>query len=162
MDNLLQQMAPNQLAPQPSPNALSSAMPTNQLMNPPQAAANPLASQPVQPSPSQIQDAHEHLSEMQKSLLDLIKLPDSELNIKHILGAASDLVTKHRLTKGRKGVPALQIATELSSPGFPKEGDHPSDLRKFLQNQFDKTALLQATITHKVAAPAQQNTPQQS
>ncbi len=119
--------------------------------------------QPPQPqfSPQQIQEAHGHLSDLQKTFDGLIKLPDSELNMKAIFDACADLVTKYQLSDGKRGAPATTIAAELSSPDFP-QGDPPPPkaLRQFLQKYFDQFVSAQAKITSKFGAP-QQQMPQQ-
>lgn len=112
---------------------------------------------PPQVSPQQVQEIHDHLHDMQDTLNGLLKLPDHELNTKSIFRAAADMVTKHQLHGGKRGIPAAAIASELSSPDFPKadnQGNPPSPqvIRAFLQNHFDQTVMNQAKITQKYGA----------
>lgn len=165
-------MNPNQLIPQaeqvpPMAPPLAGNVPQEQ---PPMGmggqpmAANPLMPPPqVRPaapqvSPEFIQTAHDHFTDKQQELDNLLKLPDSELNLKSIYGAFADAVTKNRLSRGLKGMTAMQAVSELSSDNFPKttkEGyqPHPKELRKYLQQHFDKAAIAQAILTHKFGPP---------
>lgn len=140
--------ANNQLQPQPAP-----VMAPNQLMAPPQPAPQQAAL-----TPEQVAEAHAHLSDMQKTLAELIQTPDADLTVRHVMGAASDLVTKHRLTGGKRGASAIQVAQELASKDFPSEdekGNPPSAaaLRKFLQKHFDTAVLNQAIVAHHFGPP---------
>ena len=145
MPNLLQQ------PPQPQPQGMQMAP----------SITPQLQQQP--PTPEQIQDAHAHLSDMQKMLDELIKKPDSELSRSAIYGAAADMITKNRLTKGKMGISAIDAARELSSPDFPKQEDGPKEIRKFLQKYFDRAILNQAAISAKLGPPqSPQSQPQQN
>jgi hypothetical protein len=116
---------------------------------------------PTPPSPQQVQQVHEHLSELQEMLDKLIKLPDDDLTLKHLYRSASDLITNHRLSDGRKGLSAAEVVGELSKPGFPREDAQgnsppPQAIRQYLQNQFNQAVKNQALITHRLGPPVQQ------
>jgi hypothetical protein len=153
----------NQMQMQPGP--MMAPQQPNQLMAPPQQMQPPQA---PPPTPQQISDAHAALQDMAQTLDKLIKTPDSDLTVRHVMGAASDLVTKHRLTGGKRGASAIQVAQELASKDFPGEddkGNPPSAaaLRKFLQKHFDNAVMNRAAVTAHFgpAQPAMQNAPAQ-
>lgn len=126
------------------------------LQQPPQGMPmQQMSQQPQPPSPSQIQDAHAHFSYMQKMLDSLIKLPDSKLNLEAIFDAAADMVHENRLSAGKKGVSAQEVAAEMSSPNFPSKDTSPQQIRQFLQNYFDKSVQAQAMVTNKFGPPQQ-------
>jgi hypothetical protein len=144
-------------------NSPSATVP-NQLM----AAQNPQPAPPmsgqIQPAPpqvtqKQIDDLHNHFDDMQDEFKKLIHLPDDELNLSKIYGAASDLITKNKLSKGRRGASAMEVASELSGKDFPKKSQNgvdptPQDLRNYLLNQFSKITKLQAAYTAKLGPPS--------
>lgn len=115
---------------------------------------------PVPPpiGPQQVQEVHDHLHDMQQTLNELIKKPDNELNTKSIFRAAADMVVKHQIHSGKKGIPAAAIASELSSPDFPKADQKgnpppPAAVRTYLQNHFDQAVMHQAQLTQKFGPP---------
>lgn len=142
--------SPANTPPQLAPGAGAGMQPqVNGLMPPP--VQQPA---PPPPSPMQIQDFHTKLSDHQKMLDELIKQPDEQLTLKHVFGAASDMVTKNRLSGGKHGASGIEIAQELASKDFPP-GDNPTpqQLRAFLQRHFDKAVMKQAFITSKFGPP---------
>lgn len=120
---------------------------------------NPLTQRaPTQISPQQIQDFHQGLNDYQEDLKKLLRLPEHELTMGKVLGAASDLVTKHSESNGKRGTSAAMVASELASKDFPKEkpnGEKPSgkDLKKYLMAHFVRSTQLQAALTQKAGPP---------
>lgn len=149
---------------------------TNQLMNAlPQAPAMGLGQSapmpnalmagaprvPVQQqvSPQAVQELHQHLSDTQDAFKKLIKLPDDELNLSKLYGAASDLVTLNRISGKKRGIDAMTIAGELSSKDFPREkpnGEKPSpqEIRAYLMRHFNNHVNAQARLTSMFGPPA--------
>lgn len=115
--------------------------------------------QPQQPTPEQVQEAHDHFSYSQKMLDGLIKKPDSELNLRSLFDAAADMVLEYQTSGGKKGVSPQMIATEMSDPNFPTAETPASQIRQFLQNYFDHSIAVQAATTAKFGGPQQ---PQQA
>lgn len=119
------------------------------------------------PSSQQIENHHQHLNEFQDDIKQLLKLPDEELSLGKVFGMASDLITKHKLSKGKKGATPMEVASELASPDFPKlapDGSQPSpdQIRKFLISQFNKSVKTQSVLTSRFAPPSSNVQPQQN
>jgi hypothetical protein len=97
---------------------------------------------------------------MQDEFKKLLKLPDSELTISKIIGAASDLVTKHALSGKKRGADAMTVASELASKDFPREKNgqppSPAELRSYLLRHFLNHVRMQAALTTKFAPPQTQ------
>lgn len=158
------QPSQNQLMPQSLPAQSGGGLPpgTNAL----QQAVAPAMQQPQQqptpqpPTMQQIQHAHQKLDDFQHELKKLIQTPDDELTIGKVFSAASDAITQNRLTSGKRGATAMDVARELAAPDFPREKDGvkptPQEIRKFLIGQFMKSVGLQAQLTSKFAPPPQQ------
>lgn len=139
----------------------------NQLMQPPQNQQPMLGMQqpqgqpqpPVQqPTPDQIQRVHEGISENQKMLDSLIKLPDDRLDLRAVFDAAGQMISRYGESGGKQGISAADIVKEISLPGFPApdaNGMQPSPqvIRNFLQQYFDKAILGQAQVTAKFGPP---------
>ena len=145
-------ITPGAGAPSPQGNALM-----------PQRPAMP--QQPVM-TPAQVQASHEHIADTLQEFDNLLKLPDDELDTKKIYGAAADLITKYRLSGGKRGADALTVAKELSDPTFPREGQDgqqpsPKALRQWIQKHFDRHAILQANLTAMFGRPQQPQANQQ-
>lgn len=115
---------------------------------------------PQQPTQQQISDAHSHFSYMQKMLNNLIKMPDSELDLRAVIEAAADGIDQYQISGGKRGVSAQMVAAEMSSPSFPTIDSSAQEIRQFLQNYFDQSVMTQAHVTHKFGGP-QQEMPEQ-
>lgn len=123
---------------------------------------NALSPAPTAPvvTPQALQNHHSRLHDYQEELKQLLRTPDEELSMSKVFGLASDMITKHKLTNGKHGASAMEIAKELSSPDMPRgtpDGEPPqaADIRKFLRNHFNRVAETQAKLTSKFG-PMQQ------
>jgi hypothetical protein len=146
-------IAPGAGAPSPQPPMQQG----NALM--PQGQPVP---QKPQMSPQQVQQAHEHISDTLQEFDKLLKLPDEDLTLGKVFGAAADLINKYKLSNHKRGADPLTVAKELSDPSFPREGENgepppPQAIRKFIQNHFDKHILTQANLTAMFGGPQMQS-----
>lgn len=124
-------------------------------------ARPPMPPQPPVITPQQVQAHHTKLDDYQHELKQVLKTPDEDLTMSKVFGLASDMITKHKLTGGKHGASAMDIAKELASPDMPKQGPNgeapaPQQIRQFLLNHFNRAVGMQAKLTSKFGPPQQQ------
>lgn len=127
------------------------------------------APQHQSPNQDQIDNAHEHLTNMQQTLHDLINLPDDELTTTKLIQTGADLGAEYAQSKGKRGISYREFAGEMSGPDFPREGPNgepvsPDAIRQYLLKHYQNSIGAQASLTQKYgpsSAQQQEEQPQQ-
>lgn len=104
-------------------------------------------------SPAEVNMHHERLDDMQKEFRQLIELPNEDLTVGRIYGAASDLITKYKLSNGKRGASPTEVVMELAGKDFPQDSPSAKDLKKYLIDHFNRYTAMQAALTTKFGPP---------